>query len=136
MKRKRKRFLGIGMALLMVGLFVACGKKSQTAVIELDSNPTTGYQWYITEDMGILDITSQYQEGENNGDTVGGGGKTVLTITPKEPGTTEVLLKYCQEWEESEDDIRYAYQVVVNKDMTMNITNLSENENAPEPKLN
>jgi len=71
-------------------------------VISLDSNPTTGYSWQLTEPLsgimaqqGEVAFTQQGEEG-----LVGAGGVEVFRFTAEQAGTAIIQLGYLRVWEE------------------------------------
>lgn len=76
-------------------------KEGETFEITLDSNPSTGYAWEITEELdasNIEEIDNVYAAAENKQDPplVGAGGKEVWTFKAIQKGTFEIKMKYCQ----------------------------------------
>jgi len=86
----------------------------QTLAIALDSNPTTGYGWYVVEcDESIL-----RQQGEPKykaeSRRVGAGGTETLRFQAAAPGQTILVLGYLRPWEKDVDPIKsYRVEVVV-----------------------
>jgi inhibitor of cysteine peptidase len=67
--------------------------------IELESNPTTGYEWALdSTDETILVYEGSTYEAED-GNRVGQGGIQILTFQAADPGQAEVHLKYWRSWE-------------------------------------
>jgi len=109
-----KRFLGMGMVLLAVGLaFLAgCGgggtktygtsNTSITAsggeqfIIQLDSNKTTGFQWGISTPLDtkvVKKIKSTYIVSSSSS-KVGAGGIEQWTFQAVGPGVTKIVMAY------------------------------------------
>jgi inhibitor of cysteine peptidase len=67
--------------------------------IELDSNPTTGYEWAVdsTDETILVYEGSSYES--KNGDRVGQGGTQTFTFQAADPGKAEIHLKYWRSWE-------------------------------------
>jgi inhibitor of cysteine peptidase len=67
--------------------------------IELESNPTTGYEWAVdsTDETILVYEGSAYEAGDGN--RVGQGGIQTLTFQAAEPGQAEIHLKYWRSWE-------------------------------------
>jgi inhibitor of cysteine peptidase len=67
--------------------------------IELESNPTTGYEWALdSTDETILVYEGSTYESED-GNRVGQGGIQTLTFQAAEPGQAEIHLKYWRSFE-------------------------------------
>ncbi|KAK2962353.1 putative inhibitor of cysteine peptidase [Blattamonas nauphoetae] len=97
-------------------------KVGETFVIELPSNPTTGYQWYMnpieSNAPKICDLVSQkYQSDTKQSNSalfrkVGGGGKQVFTMKAKEKGTSNYEFVYKRSWENT-NPAPTIYQIIV-----------------------
>lgn len=81
-------------------------------VITLESNPTTGFRWELSEpvDEGILAlIQSEYKPGERakqNPPIPGAGGTEVWTFEALTAGEATVSLAYSRPWEGDEKALR------------------------------
>jgi inhibitor of cysteine peptidase len=86
--------------------------EGQTIVIELDSNPTTGYEWAVDElSPAVMTYTgSEYQP--DDGDVVGGGGTQRLSFQAAKPGRATLALKYWRSWE-GDSSIAERYSVTI-----------------------
>ena len=77
---------------------------SQEYTIELDGNPTTGYQWICSivsgEDV-IACEDSNYNHDSNPEFMVGVGGTYTFTFKSLKAGTAEVQFDYARQWEDS-----------------------------------
>ena len=72
----------------------------QTLVIELVSNPTTGYSWQIDQiDAAILQQVGEVQYASDSNLT-GSGGVETFTFTVVGSGETTLTLIYHRTWEE------------------------------------
>jgi len=75
-------------------------KVGEEFTITLDSNPTTGYQWKLSDNFteGIVKLVkSEYMDPET--EMVGVGGNEIWTFKAIEPGETTVDLEYVRPWE-------------------------------------
>lgn len=81
--------------------------------VELESNPTTGYEWQVVqiEDEAIVRLVdSEYVPPDS--DLLGASGKEVFTFEALEEGNTKVTLEYARQFEES-PIARHAVDVTV-----------------------
>jgi len=62
-------------------------------VIELDSNPTTGYDWAIISAEG-LNVQKDYKAKQTDPMICGAGGTAIFTVTADSPGTYKLVLSY------------------------------------------
>ena len=71
-------------------------------VVDLDGNPTTGYEWtYKINDENVLQcIKSEYVQAENKG-MVGVGGTYHFVFEAKGAGNSPVVFSYGRSWEAS-----------------------------------
>lgn len=124
MKRQRGRAYLVIAALLVLGLAVAgCslldepptgtvsigeqnnGKMVEVSregelVVELASNPSTGYDWYLEGSLpSQLTTISDEFEPEGDAGVVGAGGMRVITYGAVTPGTGPLTLVYKRAWE-------------------------------------
>ena len=75
-------------------------KVGEEFTITLDSNPTTGYQWKLSDNFteGIVKLVkSEYVAPET--EMRGAGGQEVWTFKALEPGETTVEMEYVRPWE-------------------------------------
>jgi inhibitor of cysteine peptidase len=80
----------------------------QELVVTLESNPTTGYEWLVdtAPDSAVLQSNGapSYEPTPVASDVVGSGGTTSLRFTATGAGTTQVVLRYKQSFEENSPD--------------------------------
>jgi len=89
-------------------------------VITLESNPTTGFGWQLSEplDEGLLVlIENRYEPGENVGlGMVGTGGSEVWTFKALATGETKISMEYSRPWEGGEKAVQtFEITVTINK---------------------
>lgn len=95
-------------------------EKGNKIIIQLDSNPTTGYRWIPSEeiDSTIVELTdSEYfqtekEEGKEE-EIVGVGGFEVFTFEARSSGQTEIILYYLQPWEKAELQDEFIFNIKV-----------------------
>ena len=78
-------------------------KINDTVEIKLESNPTTGYSWFLSDnvDETIVSVTSpEFMESKKDEDLVGAGGYEIFTIKAIAKGKTDIILNYERPWEE------------------------------------
>jgi inhibitor of cysteine peptidase len=68
-------------------------------VVDLDSNPTTGYRWEVLP--GVGDGLRQVGEADYHaeGELIGSGGVETFTFQAVETGVTDLQLVYRRSWE-------------------------------------
>lgn len=97
-----------------------CGKKevNVNATIELEGNPTTGYEWTcVSSDSNVVTLESIYKSNNVDSDVVGAGGTYTITLTGVKEGTSTVTCNYKRSWELTESDKEKTYEVSVDKDL-------------------
>ena len=80
-------------------------KKGDKIEIKLESNPSTGYAWILSEetDETIVSLTSsEFIQTEKEEELVGAGGYEILIFQAVKGGQTEIILLYQRSWEEEE----------------------------------
>ena len=78
-------------------------KINDTVEIKLESNPTTGYSWFLSDnvDETIVSVTSpEFMESKKDEELVGAGGYEIFTIKAIAKGKTDIILNYERPWEE------------------------------------
>lgn len=123
-----------------------CGKKEASYVDNLPANPTTGYNWQVSElePSGEYDgqVTAEivYAPGEDPGQVAGAPGVSRVTITGAAPGKARLQLVYVQAWEYDGDPAsaggRAYYEFQVETDLSLELLGASyslpgELEDAP-----
>lgn len=139
-----KRTIGILMTSLLIALSGCGAGEPQTMKLALDSNPTTGYSWTLTQDPELFEVSDEYIENAHEEGMVGVGGQQVFTLTPKESGTTDLTFIYARPWETEKDpETEIVYSVKVSGDMKIKITamtygggnDINELPQIPEPEI-
>lgn len=77
--------------------------QGQTLVVELVSNPTTGYSWEVAQvDSSVLlqEGDAEYTPEDTSSELVGSGGRETLRFTAVAPGQTTLTLIYQRPFEE------------------------------------
>jgi inhibitor of cysteine peptidase len=83
-------------------------KVGETITVRLESNPTTGYGWFLsdkTDQSVILMFSSEYKQSPADKELVGAGGFETFKFKGAKPGTTEIILNYLKPWEEGTEPI-------------------------------
>jgi len=81
-------------------------EKGDTIKVKLESNPTTGYCWNLTDDMDhsiVSLLSSEYKQSKKAKNLVGAGGFEYFTFKAESCGSTDIILNYFQPWEEDEE---------------------------------
>jgi inhibitor of cysteine peptidase len=68
-----------------------------TFSIELEGNPTTGYEWEPQLDDEMLRFVERHYQPAGTG--IGGGGKEIFTFQPVKSGRTFVAFEYKRPWD-------------------------------------
>ncbi|MDK2950896.1 MAG: inhibitor of cysteine peptidase [Kosmotogales bacterium] len=84
-------------------------------VVELESNPTTGYSWNLLKNYDeklILSVENSFFQEKNDGKNDGMGGIEKFVIqTSVETGVTDLQFVYKREWENEDDSLTYVIRV-------------------------
>lgn len=101
--------------LFIVIILTGCSK-TKDYTIELDGNPTTGYEWTCSDSNNLVSINSKYN---NDSSMIGSGGKYVFTITPLKEGNTQIICTYKRNWETSESDEVYTLDIEIDENLNI-----------------
>lgn len=77
-------------------------RHNRTFQIKLDSNPTTGYSWYLAKPLDnayLRLVKSSYKQDRCNSRMVGVGGVETFILKPLKKGSTTVYFEYKRPWE-------------------------------------
>lgn len=87
-------------------------------VVELEGNPTTGYEWEVTEvDEAVL-VPLGEPDYQSESEAIGAGGLFTFYFEAAGPGETELQLVYHRPWEEDvEPEDRFVITVIVEEDV-------------------
>jgi len=78
---------------------VAYLKVGQNFCIEIESNPSTGFSWHLSElDKSIVSLIKQDFKSKNDGMMVGVPGLDLWCFQALAPGQARVELAYYQSW--------------------------------------
>ena len=116
--QKTSRFL-ITLAVLGITLFApGCtqARVKNTAVVELEGNPSTGYTWvYTVSPQGIVrEVSNTYIANQTEDNRVGSGGKFIFTFEAIAEGEAEIVFSYLRVWEEDVPPVRTViYKAIV-----------------------
>jgi len=83
-------------------------KVNDTVEIKLESNPTTGYSWFLGDnvDSTVVSVTGpEFIESKKDKELVGAGGYEIFTIKAVSKGKTSIILNYERPFEEEEEPI-------------------------------
>lgn len=116
---------------LSILLLVGCKDKEVTEikaeVIELEGNPTTGYEWTCTvKDESIVKVESIYEPDKTTSEMTGTGGTYLFTVIGQKEGNTTIKCKYARSWEENDNDEIRNYNVTVNKELDVSVEEIKK----------
>jgi inhibitor of cysteine peptidase len=93
-------------------------KINDTLEIKLESNPTTGYSWFLSDnvDETIVSVTSpEFMESKKDEELVGAGGFEIFTIKAIAKGKIDIILNYERPWEEGVEPIE-TFEITISID--------------------
>ena len=106
---------------------------SETALdsleINLEGNPTTGYQWTaISADSDKLEVKDEYIPDETNEGLVGTGGTYRFNVRGISEGNCNIDIAYMRSWESSNEAIdEITYYLYVSKDGKITVLGTEKN---------
>ncbi len=83
-------------------------QQGKTIEIKLESNPTTGYGWILSDDYDkniISPVSTEYKQSRSGENLVGAGGYEYFYFKAGSRGETVLVLNYARPWEEGIDPI-------------------------------
>ncbi len=83
-------------------------KTDDVIEIKLESNPTTGYSWFVGDglDETIVSVSDpEFIEFKEDEELVGAGGYEIFSLKAISEGRIELILNYKRPWEEGEEPI-------------------------------
>ena len=100
------------------------GQGESEATVELEGNPTTGYEWTyeLSNPAVIREVSYEYIGYQENDEVVGVGGVFVFSFAGLAEGETEITFKYSRSWEDDtppEETIVYLGVVDSNNTLTL-----------------
>ena len=95
------------------------------ATVELEGNPTTGYNWTcaIADDGVVSELSNEYVQDSNPQGASGVGGTFVFTFESVSEGETEIIFSYAREWEDTPIDT-IIYQATVDTNLKLTLKEL------------
>jgi predicted secreted protein len=119
---KAKTILSILSGTLILAGCTSTAFKSNKTAIELKGNPTTGYTWmYTIEDESIIQVEEDVQYLGKNG-MVGAPSLFKYTIKSRKQGSTGLRFEYKRPWEDGEPEAVQLYEVTVEQNGEITIT--------------
>lgn len=84
---------------------------SREVEIRLAANSTTGFNWEFTVEGDTLAVTGEEYRPDRTGDRqlCGGGGTTVLTLTPVRNGSGKIFASYLRKWEKDQEPAKSVF---------------------------
>ena len=122
-----KKVLLSSIIVLSLFLLVGCKNKEikevdSPEVIELEGNPTTGYEWNcVAKDKDMIKVESIYKPDETTSEITGQGGTYLFTVTGLKKGNTTITCNYSRNWEETINDEKKEYNVTVDRKLKVSI---------------
>lgn len=75
-------------------------------VIDLESNPTTGYEWHLQPSTLFTIENQEFKQFEDKSHRLGRGGKTIFTLRANEIGQETLNFSYYRSWEDPSKAVR------------------------------
>lgn len=76
----------------------------ETFSIELESNPTTGYEWHADFDSNKVKLKEKTFEPAKSNENIGAAGREVLVFETIAEGSSIIRFDYKRSWETSGDE--------------------------------
>lgn len=122
----KKKILAIALAAAVLILPLSAALAEETTV-ELESNPTTGYQWTVAVDGLGVEVTEGEMTTPETGDNLAGApGMQSFTVTGTAAGEAILTFTYARSWEKSDDDQTVTMKATVNDDLAVTLEPISD----------
>ena len=90
-------------------------KINDTVEIRLESNPTTGYSWILSDkvDNTIVSITGpEFIQSKEDKEMVGAGGYEIFSLRAISKGKTSIILNYERSWEDEVEPLE-TFEIII-----------------------
>ena len=116
-----KKNIKIILLIITIILITGCGsnnKEGESLLIELSSNPSTGYTWtYDISNNDIISIEEDYDDSNCEENAVGCGGYNVYNIKALKKGETTITFTYSFPNKVNSEEKKAVYVITIDKDL-------------------
>ncbi len=116
-----KKNIKIILLIITIILITGCSsnnKEGESLLIELSSNPSTGYTWtYDISNNDIISIEEDYDDSNCEENTVGCGGYNVYNIKALKKGETTITFTYSFPNKVNSEEKKAVYVITIDKDL-------------------
>ena len=123
-----KKIAAVALALCLVLTAMSCLAESapETLTVELEGNPTTGYEWTASCDKdGIVSVESRYTSDATDEALCGVGGEYTFTVTGVAAGEVTVSFAYGRSWEDAPIST-VVYQLSVDEQLNVTVASMDK----------
>lgn len=118
-----KKSISILSIVLFLLILTGCSKK---VTLELESNPSTGYEWDCeVSDINYAKIVDEEYEEDNDTDMVGVPGKQIFELKGLKEGVTNMTCKYQRSFEDSIEETK-TYKLTTDKNLNITIEEITD----------
>ena len=134
MIKKAIVFILITMLICTFVFAAGCSKKNEnkngpgsvqnTATVELEGNPTTGFTWICTiiPEGIVKEVSKDFMQNDADEGMTGVGGTFIFTFESIQPGEAELAFFYLREWEDEPAESIVVYNAVVDDSLGIALT--------------
>lgn len=116
-----KKNIKIILLIITIILITGCSsnnKEGESLLIELSSNPSTGYTWtYDISNNDIISIEEDYDDSNCEENAVGCGGYNVYNIKALKKGETTITFTYSFPNKVNSEEKKAVYVITIDKDL-------------------
>lgn len=94
--RRQREYFSVMPKIYRTGSDIVAGV-GEPFVVELEANPTTGYEWQLQVDANKVEIVNRKYQPSGSG--IGAGGSEHITLRPISTGDTSIRALYKRKWE-------------------------------------
>lgn len=119
---------GIWACMLAVALLVFAGTAAmaEETVFELESNPTTGYQWTVAVEGDAVQVAEGEMESDAQEDIAGAPGMQRFMVTGLSEGEATLTFTYARAWEKTAEDQTVVVRATVDDQLAVTLETVSD----------
>ena len=103
----------------VVIMLSACSKKEHKFLLDLESNPSSGFEWEVVQADELFEVKKEYEEPKSGSKQ--DDGIDHFTLIPVDAGFTNVTFTYKQPKKGGEKRAEYAYTIIVGEDLQIEV---------------
>lgn len=112
--------------LVVMLAFAGSAAMAEEAVFELESTPSTGYQWTVAVEGDAVQVTEGEMENATQEDIAGASGMQRFMVTGRSQGEAVLTFTYARAWEQTPEDQTVVVRAVVDDQLAVSLEPISD----------